>query len=91
MQKPISVQDWLNHMKPGMTVISRGHPYFFTPQGIEGRILRIEEPYANGRTEDVIVVKWKGWEGEWHMKVKDIDLFLSFPQFFPRDLGFRPV
>jgi hypothetical protein len=54
----------------GDTVISSGR--IFSPAGTRGVVIGLSEPFTNGRTTDIIRVRWPNREGPAQMKFGDL-------------------
>jgi len=58
----------------GDRVTSNGR--FVSKKGTEGSVVELKVPFENGRTNDVIIVKWEGNKIPASMKFKDLDDFV---------------
>lgn len=59
-------------VRVGDEVIANGR--FGAPEGTNGIVMSLQEPFTNGLTYDVIGVAWMGRGTVQDMKLKDLDL-----------------
>lgn len=54
----------------GDSVVSNGR--YRIEKDVPGTVVRIDYPYINGRTTDILVVRWDGQKQVLSMKIKDV-------------------